>query len=287
MLIIIKDDYMKEKTIQTYDNNIIYYKHKRFNNKNKPTLVFIHGLSGNHTIWNNVVQYFHKKRYSTIAIDLYGHGKSSTVKQKSRYKLEYFAKDIDCILEKEKINNSIFVGHCLGGMVALIYEKLFPEKAKAFVLIGTTPASFVRYQYSLMRYLPSFFYKLTTTIIGYATTPFSRKNKPYIDFSKLHKHNAFTIVYYDLQTTSLTAYAYTILAMLHYNMKKYLPAINRPTLVIIGEDDKVLLRKSALDLHKNIRSSQLHIMKKTDHLVPMRKSIELAKIIEQFVRTKV
>ena len=93
---------MKEKIIQTYDNNHIFYKHKNFNNK-KPTLVFIHGLSGNHTIWNNVVDYFHKKMYSTIAIDLYGHGKSSTVKQKARYKLEHFAKDIDCILKKEQI----------------------------------------------------------------------------------------------------------------------------------------------------------------------------------------
>ena len=286
---------IKEKFISSFDNSFLYYKYKKIknnknnnntnnnNNNNKPTLIFLHGLSGNHTIWNKSVEYLHKKKYSTLAIDLYGHGKSTTLKQKKRYKLEHFAKDIDSIVKHEGIKNFVIIGHCLGGMVGLVYESMFPNKAKGFVIMGASPGNFVKYQYSLQRFMPSFLYSIATNLVGLLTTPFQRKSKPYIDFSKLHKHNALTIVYYDLLTTSLTSYAYTINSMINFDIRKHLPQIKTPMLVVIGDDDMVMHRNGSEEIAKKAKNAELLIFKKTGHLIPIRKPIELAKIIEKFL----
>ncbi len=274
---------MQEKQINTFDNTQIYYKYKKYKNS-KPTLIFVHGLSGNQTVWNNIVSYFNTKKYSTIAIDLHGHGKSSNKKDKKRFTLENFAKDINVIITKEKIKNPILIGHCLGGMIALVYETMYPHKIKGFVLLAATPANFTKYQYSLQRYFPTFFYSLSTKILGKITERINRKNKPYINFSKLSQHNALSIVYYDLKTTSLTAYTYSILSMINFDIRKKLPEIKTPTLVIIGEHDKVMHQKSAEELASKIKNAELKIMKNTDHLIPLRRPRELARIIEKWMK---
>ncbi len=50
--------------------------YKIHKNKNDLYLVFLHGLGGNLYAWNEIRTIMHKKNYSTLAIDLRGHGES-------------------------------------------------------------------------------------------------------------------------------------------------------------------------------------------------------------------
>ena len=53
---------LKEKYIETESGKIFYYLDDDF--PNKPTAVFLHGLSANHTTWLQVIKIIHKNRYT-------------------------------------------------------------------------------------------------------------------------------------------------------------------------------------------------------------------------------
>ena len=90
---------MTQKSIQSFDNTKITYFYTK-NPQAKDTLLFIHGWPHNHTVWNKEVKWFTKKEYSTLAVDLRGHGKSNRPEKKSDYTLRKFAKDIHLIIKK-------------------------------------------------------------------------------------------------------------------------------------------------------------------------------------------
>ena len=117
-----------EKKIKSFDGTQINYDISK--KESDSYLVFIHGVGGDLAAWKKERNLFHKKGYSTIAIDLRGHGKSGRPKLLKDYNLKFFARDIQTVLKHEKIKDFSIVGHCFGGMVTMIFHKLYPKKAK-------------------------------------------------------------------------------------------------------------------------------------------------------------
>ena len=60
------------------------------------------------TVWKEIAPFFNKNEYSTLLLDLRGHGKSD---KKADISFEKAAKDINEILKKEKIKNTILVAN--------------------------------------------------------------------------------------------------------------------------------------------------------------------------------
>jgi pimeloyl-ACP methyl ester carboxylesterase len=110
--------------------NIYYYLRKK---KNKPFVVFLHGLAGNSTEFTHQINFL-KKDYSILAFDLLGHGKSDKPKESKYYESDYGVNLILNFLKKNKIINPIFIGFSLGGFLACkISEKI---KIKKLILIN-------------------------------------------------------------------------------------------------------------------------------------------------------
>ena len=91
-----------QKKIQTRDGTKIYYRYHDAANS-KPTLVFIHGLSGNHTVWKFSIEYFMRRGYSILAYDLRGHGNSSTDGDINKFMIKNMTIDLNQIIKKEKV----------------------------------------------------------------------------------------------------------------------------------------------------------------------------------------
>lgn len=105
---------------------------------NGPSIVFLHGFLEDNTIWN----YFVKKlmsNYQVLTVDLPGSGKSSVFGE--IHTMEFMAETINMILEKEKIVQSIVVGHSMGGYVALALAEKYPEKLEGVVLFHSHAAA--------------------------------------------------------------------------------------------------------------------------------------------------
>lgn len=115
----------------TYKNTKIAYS----DNGKGTAIVLLHGFLENSTMWDFFVSELSQK-YRTIAIDLLGHGQSDC--HGYVHTMEDQADMVHEILAELRIRKAIFMGHSMGGYVALAYAELYPEQVKGLALINST-----------------------------------------------------------------------------------------------------------------------------------------------------
>jgi pimeloyl-ACP methyl ester carboxylesterase len=99
-----------------------------------PAIVLIHGLGGNSSTWNTV-QTRLAHRFTVIAPDLLGHGKSD--KPRTDYSAAAHANGLRDLLSVLGVDRISLVGHSLGGGVAMQFAYQFPELVQRLVLVAT------------------------------------------------------------------------------------------------------------------------------------------------------
>jgi pimeloyl-ACP methyl ester carboxylesterase len=118
--------------------NFIIYKNTKISytdTRKGAAVVLLHGFLENQTMWQDFIPEFSKK-YRVITIDLLGHGETECLGYV--HSMEENAAVVQAVLTKLRIRKAIFVGHSMGGYVALAFAELFPEKMKGLVLLNST-----------------------------------------------------------------------------------------------------------------------------------------------------
>src|SRR3954470_4996676 len=99
-----------------------------------PAVVLVHGLAGSSTTWWPVMPAL-AERYTVVAPALLGHGKSG--KPRGDYSLGAYASGIRDLLVALDIERATFVGHSLGGGIAMQLAYQFPERCERLVLVAS------------------------------------------------------------------------------------------------------------------------------------------------------
>src|SRR6188472_4431074 len=97
-----------------------------------PALVLVHGITSTSATWANVLPYL-AEHFTVIAPDLLGHGESA--KPRGDYSLGAYASGIRDLLLALGHERATFVGHSLGGGVAMQLAYQFPEHCERLVLV--------------------------------------------------------------------------------------------------------------------------------------------------------
>src|SRR3954449_9263269 len=98
-----------------------------------PALLLLHGLGCDHTTWLPVIATL-SRRYTVIAPDLLGHGRSA--KPRADYSLGGYANGMRDLLTVLGIDMVTVVGHSFGGGVAMQFAYQFPERTERTVLVA-------------------------------------------------------------------------------------------------------------------------------------------------------
>ena len=126
----IQIQFILSKTIQFKNTTI------SFTDEGKATaVVFLHGFLENKKMWNAFIPEFSNK-YRIITIDLLGHGNSESLGYV--HSMEDNADVVYAVLSELRLRKAIFVGHSMGGYVALAFAELYPEAVKGLVLLNST-----------------------------------------------------------------------------------------------------------------------------------------------------
>jgi pimeloyl-ACP methyl ester carboxylesterase len=99
------------------------------------SIVLLHGFLENSTMWTEVVDELSKKN-RVICIDLLGHGKTGCVGY--IHTMEEMAEAVKSVLRELKIRRATFVGHSMGGYVALAFAEKYQNNVKGICLMNST-----------------------------------------------------------------------------------------------------------------------------------------------------
>jgi pimeloyl-ACP methyl ester carboxylesterase len=105
----------------------------------KPTVVFIHGVLNDHSVWILQTRYLAHHGFNVLAVDLPGHGKSAGKERNlvPCLSVEAGADFIIALLEAAGIATAALVGHSFGSLIALEAAAKAPSKITHLAMVGT------------------------------------------------------------------------------------------------------------------------------------------------------
>jgi len=100
----------------------------------KPTVVFIHGVLNDHSVWILQSRWFANHGWNVLAVDLPGHCRSegappATVEEAARF--------IVALLDAVGVAKAALVGHSFGSLIALETAARAPDRVTHLALVGT------------------------------------------------------------------------------------------------------------------------------------------------------
>ena len=100
----------------------------------KPTLVFIHGVLNDHSVWILQTRYLAHHGFNVLAVDLPGHGRSGGEAPSS---VEEAAQCIEDLLDAAGVQQAALIGHSWGSLIALETAARLKNRITHLALVGT------------------------------------------------------------------------------------------------------------------------------------------------------
>lgn len=101
-------------------------------------VVFLHGFSATHLMWNPQVDAFSQK-YRFVIYDARGHGQTDSPPDVKDYSEEIVTEDLYRLLQALGIQKAVIGGLSMGGYESLLFYKAHPDLVSALVLMDTGP----------------------------------------------------------------------------------------------------------------------------------------------------
>ena len=98
-------------------------------------IILLHGFLENKSMWNAFVPELSKNN-QVIIIDLLGHGQSECLGYV--HTMETQAEMVFALIKELKIKKASFVGHSMGGYIALAFAEMYPKMVVNMVLLNST-----------------------------------------------------------------------------------------------------------------------------------------------------
>jgi len=100
----------------------------------RPTMVFIHGVLNDHSVWILQSRYFAHHDWNVLAPDLPGHCRSAGNPPAT---IEDAADFVLALLDAAGVAQATLVGHSMGSLIALEAAARAPQRVRHLALVGT------------------------------------------------------------------------------------------------------------------------------------------------------
>jgi pimeloyl-ACP methyl ester carboxylesterase len=268
------------------DGARIHY--QEFGGASKPTILLIHGYTASLYVWKTTAPMLADAGFHVVAIDLLGFGYSEKPSWFD-YAITSQARLVARFMNRIGIGQATIVGSSYGGAVAATLALDYPERVSKLILVDAVSNDNLKNHPILkLAAIPG---------IGEVLTPFlidSRAFQRHRMRGTLSPANHALITdervegilrpltaadaHHSLLATSRAWSANRIQQDAHL--------INQPTLIIWGEDDKVIPVDDGYKLHDSILNSRLVVLKNCGHVPPEEKSDIFAELVTEFCRDR-
>jgi pimeloyl-ACP methyl ester carboxylesterase len=239
-------------------------------------VMLVHGFTEDHRIWGPVIQGIENK-YRWILPDLPGSGGSEP--NQDLPELKDFAGVLDAILASENIQQTVLIGHSMGGYISLAFAEKYPEKILALGLFHSTSYPDPSEKKETRKKSMDFIRKngayayVETAIPGLFSEGFKEKYPEEIQ-KLVDRYANFT-------PESLVQY---LEAMKNRPATTgVLESITKPVLFIMGEGDKSVPFKDVLEQCHIPQISYIHILTHSAHMGMIEETSLCNSLIDRFL----
>lgn len=269
---------MRGKSARSADGTEIYY--ERYDGEaQKPVLLFIHGVGGDLDAWQFVREPLHAAGYSTVALDVRGHGYSGHPRGRSSYGLKNMREDIAAVLECEGVEKAILVGHSGGAIFALDFAGNHPERLVGLVLIAGSVGRPRAASHPLRLVLAR------AGLMLAAAFSFGRADSWHSLYpaGKQHKEIEWWGLLRTLWHNTVRSYALTCLTLLAVDLADSLSSIVVPTLLIAAENDGVYPAEASRAMQTEMPNAKLFVVPGANHVLPLNEPGAVTAAIKNFL----
>jgi pimeloyl-ACP methyl ester carboxylesterase len=233
----------------------------------RPPLVLIHGAGGDHLSWPPEMRRL--PGYRAVTIDLPGHGKTEGP---GRQSIEDYARDVAEFVDVLGFSRAVFIGHAMGGAIALALALDYPDSVAGIGLISTGPCLPI----------PS---SVIENAANRATLPLAIKTLQEMSLGSQTPVALKEISFKRLMETRQTLLLGDLLASDRFNMADRLGAIRTPVLVVCGTEDKLTPLRFSEALSRQIPRAALQTVEGAGHMLILEQPGRLAKLMRVFLAT--
>jgi pimeloyl-ACP methyl ester carboxylesterase len=254
-----------------------------------PLLVLLHGITSNSATWDRALPRL-ARRHTVLAPDLLGHGRSD--KLRGDYSIGAHANTVRDLLDALGHRSATFIGHSLGGGVALQLAYQYPERVERLVLVA--PGGFGREVTVLLR---------AASLPGSGPVLAFAASRPVVEagtllagaLGRIGLHGSTDLeelgrAYALLSDrASRRAFIHTLRSVVDHDGQR-VSALDRieilkgvPSLIVWGGRDRILPAHQGERIHREAPHTQLQVFKHAGHFPHRDDPARFVRAVEAFV----
>ena len=246
--------------------------------KNKPVLVFLHGIGGRASGWAPIQQACAAAGYTSLAWDMPGYGDSPSI---APYDFDGMADALAALMDAQGLHTAVLVGHSLGGMVALQMWAKHPQRVAGLVLAASSPAfghgsGDFQQTFIAQRLAPL---EAGKSMADVAEGLIPTMVAPGFAGPGLAQAQAC------MGSITPAAYKAALGALVQFEQRAALPTINVPTLCIAGEHDRTAAPTVVQRMADKIPNAQYQCLSGVGHLLTFEQPERFAAALLPFLRS--
>lgn len=231
----------------------------------RPPLILIHGSGGSRLHWPPNLRRLEGER--VFGLDLPGHGGSLGEGERT---IEGYVEGVCSWMDAAGLDRGVFVGHSMGGAIALTMALEQSERVAALILVGTGGRLRVHPTILEMTSDPETFTEAVDLVVSYAISPQAPSRMVELARARMSETRS-DVLHGDF------------LACDQFDVMDRLDEISAPTLVICGTEDQLTPLKYSRFLVESIPDARMATVEGAGHMVMIEQPGEVAQAVKEFM----
>jgi pimeloyl-ACP methyl ester carboxylesterase len=254
----------------------IYYRTNTFE-PGRPTLVFVHGVSGSSSAWRPYEARF-SPLYNIVTYDLRGHGKSRKYAHLRDYAIDRFIDDLSALLDGLFIERCTLIGHSFATLLALEFLRRHQDRVASAVLAS---ADFDVGRAGGARLLE----RILRPVGIMDWLPFRPGPGAHVDYARYPRSGDWNIprMAADIGNTTWRVYLYCTRQIYAVHAESALQSIRVPVLLIHGRRDSIFNVENARYMATQMPHARLVVIDEADHIIVLNHPDAVGNAIERFL----
>lgn len=253
-----------------------------------PAIVFVHGLSGSWPNWLEQLPAF-AQDHRVIAMDLPGFGHSPMPRE--QITISAYGRTLDGLLETLGVDAATLVGNSMGGFVSAELAIAYPQRVERLVLVSAAGIS--TYRHRDVERIEPYLRRVAPMVAAYTGWTAARSDwvarRPglrNLTLGLVTRHPSrlpAALAAEQLRGAGKPGFMQALRANIDYPVKERLPEIACPTLIVWGDEDKVIPVGDASVFEELIPNSRKAIFEGTGHMAMLERPEAFNALLREFL----